>query len=59
MTTLLPTPRPPPHPGEVLLEEKAPAGEWGVVAGSFPLDKGAAIGTWKVAWVSGDARDEG
>jgi MG2 domain len=44
--------------GEVLLEEKAPAGKWGVVAGSFPLDVGAANGEWKVAWRSGDAVDE-
>ncbi len=44
--------------GEVLLEEKAPAGDWGVVAGSFPLDKGADTGTWKVAWVSNEAVDE-
>jgi hypothetical protein len=43
--------------GEVLLEEKAPAGEWGVVAGSFPLDAGAAVGDWKVRWASGDADD--
>ncbi|HEX8113182.1 MAG TPA: MG2 domain-containing protein, partial [Kofleriaceae bacterium] len=27
--------------GEVLLEEAAPAGDWGVVAGSFPLDRAA------------------
>jgi hypothetical protein len=44
--------------GEVLLEEAAPAGEWGVVAGSFPLDKGAPTGAWKVAWRSADASDE-
>jgi hypothetical protein len=44
--------------GEVLLEEAAPAGEWGVVAGSFPLDKGARTGAWKVAWRSADAIDE-
>ena len=44
--------------GEVLLEESSPAGEWGVVAGSFPLDAAAATGTWKVAWVSADAKDE-
>jgi hypothetical protein len=44
--------------GEVLLEERAPAGEFGVVAGSFPLDRAAAIGGWRVAWVSGGARDE-
>jgi len=44
--------------GEVLLEEKVNAGNWGVVAGSFPLDKDAPTGTWKVAWVSNDAVDE-
>lgn len=44
--------------GEVMLEEKAPAGEWGVVAGSFPLDKGAPTGNWKIAWVSNDAIEE-
>lgn len=43
---------------EVLLEEAAPAGEWGVVAGSFPLDKAARSGEWKVAWRSADAADE-
>ncbi|GAB4569249.1 MAG: hypothetical protein Tsb0020_23300 [Haliangiales bacterium] len=43
--------------GEVLLEEKAPAGEWGVVAGSFPLDPQATPGTWSVVWRSG--ADEG
>jgi hypothetical protein len=41
--------------GEILLEEKAPAGDWGVVAGTFPLDKKAAVGTWHVAWTSADA----
>lgn len=44
--------------GEVLLEERAPAGPWGVVAGTFPLDRGAPTGAWKLAWVSSDARDE-
>lgn len=39
--------------GEVLLEEKAPAGEWGVVAGDFPLDREAASGAWTVTWQSG------
>lgn len=39
--------------GEVLLEEKAPTGPWGVVAGSFPLDLGAASGQWTVSWSSG------
>ncbi|MFN7135855.1 MAG: MG2 domain-containing protein, partial [Myxococcales bacterium] len=41
--------------GEVLLEEKAPAGEWGVVSGSFPLDSAAASGEWRVSWSSGEA----
>lgn len=44
--------------GEVLLEEKAPATAWGVVAGSFPLDKGAPTGDWHVAWESGSAVDD-
>lgn len=39
--------------GLVLLEEKAPAGTWGVVAGSFPLDQGAESGPWTVTWSSG------
>ena len=44
--------------GEVLLEEKSPAGPWGVVAGSFPLDKEAPEGQWHVRWVSADASDD-
>lgn len=44
--------------GEVLLEEKTAATQWGVVAGSFPLDRGAASGTWHVAFKSGAASDE-
>src|SRR5262249_25887921 len=44
--------------GEVLLEERAPAGPWGVVAGTFPLDSEAASGGWTVAWRSADAVDE-
>jgi len=43
--------------GEVLLEEKAPAGEWGVVAGNFPLDREAEVGDWTVAWRSGGAEE--
>ncbi len=39
--------------GEVLLEEKAASGPWGVVAGSFPLDRGAKSGAWTVTWTSG------
>ncbi|WP_370645281.1 MG2 domain-containing protein [Corallococcus sp. EGB] len=41
--------------GEVVLEERAPAGSWGVVAGDFPLDRGALTGTWTVSWNSGGA----
>lgn len=44
--------------GEVLLEERAPAMDWGVVAGSFPIDRLAQTGNWTVAWKSGDAIDE-
>lgn len=44
--------------GEVLLEEAAPATDWGVVAGTFPIDKQGKTGEWTVAWVSGTARDE-
>ena len=39
--------------GTVLLEEKAPAGRWGVVAGDFLLDRKAATGRWTVSWRSG------
>jgi hypothetical protein len=39
--------------GEVYLEEKAPAGPWGVVAGDFPLDGEADAGEWTVRWRSG------
>ncbi len=39
--------------GEVLLEEKASAGDWGVVSGSFPLDSQAESGDWTVTWTSG------
>lgn len=39
--------------GEVVLEERAPAGPWGVVTGGFPLDRGAAVGTWTLSWRSG------
>ncbi|MBI2375410.1 MAG: hypothetical protein HYV07_15550 [Deltaproteobacteria bacterium] len=39
--------------GEVVLEERANAGAFGVVEGSFPLDTEAASGSWKVEWSSG------
>lgn len=43
--------------GDVVLEEKAPAGDWGVVAGTFPLDRGAPTGAWSVAWRSADTSE--
>jgi hypothetical protein len=43
--------------GEVLLEEKAAAGQWGIVAGSFPLDSEAESGDWSVSWSSGTATE--
>jgi hypothetical protein len=43
--------------GNVMLEEKAAAGAWGVVAGTFPLDRGAPSGAWKVEWRSAAASD--
>lgn len=39
--------------GNVVLEEKTPAGEWGVVAGNFLLDAEAPTGSWKISWRSG------
>ena len=40
--------------GELLLEERSPSGSWGVVSGSFPIDRGSASGTWTVWWQSGN-----
>jgi hypothetical protein len=44
--------------GEVVLEERAPVGAWGVVSGTFPLDRGAPTGEWRVRWMSGAASGE-
>ncbi len=44
--------------GELLLEERAVADEWGVVSGSFPLDAWAESGDWQVRWRSGPALGE-
>jgi hypothetical protein len=44
--------------GELVLEQRMPAGPWGVVAGDFPLDRGAPQGRWTVRWTSGDASGE-
>ncbi len=43
--------------GELLLEEKAKTGAFGVVSGSFPLTDDAASGAWSVAFESGAATD--
>lgn len=43
--------------GEVLLEEKSPAKDWGVVEGHFPLDSEAESGEWRVSWTSGPASE--
>ena len=42
----------------VLLEERSPAGPWGVASSSFPLDSSAPSGDWKVRWVSGEDSGE-
>lgn len=44
--------------GEILLEESSPTGDWGVVAGSFPLDSQAESGTWTVRYSSGEDSGE-
>lgn len=44
--------------GETVLEQRMPAGPWGVVAGDFPLDRGAPNGRWTVRWTSGEASGE-
>lgn len=44
--------------GDTVLEERSPAGPWGVVSGAFPLDRGAPTGTWRVRWVSGSTSGE-
>ena len=43
--------------GELLLEERAPTGPWGVVSGTFPIDRGAQSGTWTVTWQSGSTSE--
>ena len=40
--------------GEVVLDERAVADDWGVVSGSFPVDPLAEPGRYEVAWVSGE-----
>lgn len=44
--------------GDVVMEERSPAGPWGVVSGAFPLDRGAPTGTWTVRWLSGGTSGE-
>jgi len=40
--------------GNKMLQERAKSGPWGIVAGSFPLDSHASVGTWTVTWQTGD-----
>lgn len=40
--------------GELLLSESATSARWGIAAGSFPLDRGAVSGRWRVQWHSGE-----
>ncbi len=44
--------------GDELLLERGRAGALGVADTSFPLDAHAAVGTWRAAWETGEARDE-
>lgn len=44
--------------GTVVLEEKAPAGDFGVVEGELPLDASAPQGSWTVRYESGGTVDE-
>lgn len=44
--------------GLQVLDERDRTDEWGIADTSFPLDRRAAQGTWRAAWVSGEARDE-
>ncbi len=44
--------------GQQMHVERDEAGAFGIADSSFPLDARAQIGTWRVAWHTGDARDE-
>lgn len=44
--------------GDTLLEERVPAGSWGVAATSFPLADSAPHGTYLLRYTSGAAADE-
>ena len=43
--------------GDVLLEERVPAGVFGVAAGDFPLADDAQVGEYTLTWRSGSASD--
>lgn len=43
--------------GDTLLDEKVPAGAWGVSASDFPLASNAEVGGYTVRWTSGTATD--
>ncbi|MCB9777234.1 MAG: hypothetical protein H6742_01555 [Alphaproteobacteria bacterium] len=44
--------------GTVVLEEHVVADDWGVIAGSLPLDGQAPTGAWTIAWESGEDRGQ-
>lgn len=44
--------------GTVVLEERAPAGDFGVVEGELPLDASAPQGVWTVRYDSGTTSDD-
>jgi hypothetical protein len=44
--------------GTTVLEERSPAGPWGVAAGELPLDDSAPTGGWRVRWESAGASAE-
>lgn len=41
-----------------VLQERAAAGDFGIVDGELPLDKSSTVGTWHVRYQSGDAVDD-
>ncbi|MEM6928459.1 MAG: MG2 domain-containing protein, partial [Myxococcota bacterium] len=40
--------------GLEMLVERSRTGPWGIVAGTFPLDAAATVGSWTVRWQSGE-----
>lgn len=42
--------------GELVWEERAQTGAFGMADTSFPIDREAPVGTWSVVWLSGETR---